>query len=77
MALGSWLSSLVHDVGGWVAGDGNTPGTPDTRKYGYDVAQVGQASALYLSQPAPPSVQGELLLGGAAIVALVLLLRKA
>lgn len=74
--MGSWFSSALHAVGGIVAGDGNTPGTPDTRKYGYDPTQVGQASALLLSQPAAPNVQQELLLMGAAGIALILLLRK-
>lgn len=77
MALGSWLSSLKHEVGGWVAGDGNTPGSPGTREFGYEPSQVGQAAALLLTEPAPPNVQGELLLGGAAIVGLIFLLRKA
>lgn len=74
--MGSWLSSAFHSVGSWVAGDGNAPGSPDTRKYGYDPAQVGAASAALLNQPAPPSVQGELLLMGAAGLGLILLLRS-
>jgi hypothetical protein len=74
--FGSWLSSALHAIGGVVAGDGNTPGTPDTRKYGYDPTQVGQASALLLSAPAGPNVQQELLVLAAAGVGLILLLRQ-
>lgn len=74
--MGSWLSSALDAIGGVVAGDGNTPGTPDTRKYGYDPTQVGQASAILLSQPAAPNVQQELLVLGVAGIGLILLLRK-
>lgn len=73
--MGSWLSSLFHTVGNVVAGDGNSPGNPDTRSLGYDTTQVAQASALMLSQPSAPSVQSELLLMGVAGVGLILLLR--
>lgn len=74
--FGSWLSSLVHSVGGWVAGDGNTPGSPETRKLGYEPTQVASAAAAYLAQPAPPNVQEELVVMGVAGLALILLLRK-
>jgi hypothetical protein len=76
MALGSWLSSIVDAIGGVVAGDGNTPGTPDTRKYGYDPVQVGQAAAVILTQPAPANVQSEILVLAVAGVGLILLLRQ-
>lgn len=74
--MGSWLSSAVHKAGSWVAGDGNPAGSPDTRKLGYDTTQVADASALLLSQPAPPAVQGELLLMGAAGLGVILLLHS-
>jgi hypothetical protein len=74
--LGSWISSLVHDAGSYVAGDGNRPGNPDTRKLGYDTDNVAQASAALLAQPAGVNVQKELLVIGAAGLALILLLRR-
>lgn len=73
---GSWFSSIVDSVGGWVAGDGNPAGNPDTRSLGYDPVNVGQAAAVILSQPSAPSVQSELLFMGAAGVALIFLLRS-
>lgn len=75
--LGSWLSSLEHDVGGWVAGDGNAPGSAQTRELGYEPGQVADAVTLTLSQPAGANVQQELLVMAAAGVGLILLLRKA
>lgn len=74
--FGSWLSSALHSVGGWVGGDGNTPGNSDTRSLGYDSDEVAKAVAIELSQPAGPNVQQELLVGGVAVVALIFLLRK-
>lgn len=73
--LGSWLSTGLHDVGSWVAGDGNPAGSPDTRKLGYEPGQVGDAAALMLSAPAAPNVQQELLVMAVAGVGLILLLR--
>lgn len=76
MSLGSWLSSIVDDIGGVVAGDGNTPGNAATRSLGYDPTQVGPAAAVILSQPATANVQSELLFMGIAGVGLILLLRS-
>lgn len=74
--LGSWLSSFFHDVGGFVAGDGNTPGNPDTRKLGYDTKQVGQEAAQLLTQPAAVNVQQEIAVLAIAGLGLILLLRR-
>lgn len=74
--FGSWFSSALHSVGGWVAGDGNTPGNPDTRSLGYDSDEVAKAVAIELSQPAAPNVQQELLVGAVVGVALIFLLRQ-
>ena len=74
--MGSWFSSLVHDVGGLVAGDGNTPGNPDTRKYGYDTGNVAQETAALLVQPAGVNVQQEIAVLAIAGVGLILLLRR-
>lgn len=74
--FGSWLSSALHSVGGWVAGDGNTPGSGDTRTLGYESQQVSDAVLLELAQPAPANVQQELLVMGVVGVGLILLLRK-
>lgn len=72
--IGSWLSSALHSLGNVVAGDGNSPGTPETRSLGYDSASVANAAASLLSQKAGPNVQGELLLMGAAGIGLILLM---
>jgi hypothetical protein len=74
--FGSWLSSIVDSIAGVVAGDGNTPGNPATRQYGYDPTQVGPASALLLLQPAPANVQQEVLVLAVAGIGLILLLEK-
>lgn len=74
LGMGSWFSSFAHDVGGWVAGDGNAPGNAETRGQGYDSANVAQAAAQLLSQPAGANIQGEVLLMGAAGLGLILLL---
>jgi len=76
--MGSWLSSGIKKVVGVVVGKGNTPGTPETRKYGYDRAEVAAAVAQNLAtdtstNPAT-NPQGKLILAGAAGVALLLLL---
>lgn len=73
----SWFSSAVHDIGGWVAGDGNAPGSPATRELGYEPDQVGDAALIVLTSPAPPNVQQELLVVAAFGVGLIFLLRKA
>lgn len=72
--MGSWFSSLFHSVGNYVAGDGNSPGTPETRAQGYDSAGVAHAAADILVSPAGPDLQGEMLLMGAAGLGLILLL---
>lgn len=72
----SWLSSIVHDVGGWVAGDGNAAGNKDTRSLGYDKQKVSAATANLLNAPAPANIQNQVLLMGAAGVALIWILRK-
>jgi len=74
--IGSWLSSTLHKAGSFVAGDGNAAGSPNTRKYGYEPMNVAKAAAVQLNQPAPPAVQSELLLMGAAGLGLILLLRS-
>lgn len=78
--LGSWLSKGIKKAAGWVAGKGNTPGTPEIRKYGYDRAEVAAAVARNLQNPAaitPDNKQAQmLLLGGAAAVALIALMGK-
>lgn len=70
MGLFSW----VGDVAGWITGSGNEPGTPDTRKLGYDPGQVADATAIDLAATVPPNVQKELLLMGVAGLAVMLLL---
>lgn len=72
----SWLSNAVRDVGGWVAGDGNTPGSGDTREYGYDRSKVAAATANILNQPAGVNVQSELVVLAVAGVGLMLLMRQ-
>lgn len=73
--MGSWFSSILGDVGGFVAGDGNAPGNADTRKLGYDPVPLSNATAAVLTQPAGVNVQQELLVMGVAGVALIFLLR--
>lgn len=69
----------LKKVVGWVAGGGNTPGTPETRKYGYDRADVANAVAARLQSPinvtpaAGSSQTTLLLLGGAGLAAALLL----
>lgn len=76
--MGSWFSEAMHSVGNWVAGNGNSPGTPETRKYGYDRQAVSDAVVAQL-QTAPPvpatDPRGELILAGAAVLGLIVLFR--
>lgn len=76
--MGSWLSSAVHSVANWAVGKGNAPGTPTTRKLGYDPQAVSTAVVSQL-QSAPnvsgTNPQGEIVLAGAALVGLILLFR--
>lgn len=73
--FGSWLSDAIHTTVGWVAGHGNVPGTPDTRKYGYDPNAV--SSAVVADLQAAPQVtsnpQGQLILLGLAGLGVLLL----
>lgn len=82
--MGGIFHAITHpfhtlkSVVGWVAGGGNTPGTPETREYGYDRQAVADAVAARLQQPvnitAAGSPQGTLLLlGGAGLAAALLL----
>lgn len=68
--------SIFSKIAGWVAGDGNEPGSPESRRYGYEPDQVADAVVLTLAQPAPPDVQKELLVMAVAGVGLILLLRQ-
>lgn len=75
--MGSWLSSALHSTGNWIVGQGNSPGTPETRKYGYDRAEVATAVVKQL-EAAPPvtaNPQGQLMLAGAAALGLLVLFR--
>jgi hypothetical protein len=76
--MGSWLSSLKNKVVGVVAGKGNTPGTPTTRKYGYDPDAVAKAVAanILAQQNAPQGLtqNQKTLIAAGASVALILLL---
>lgn len=77
--IGSWFSDALHKTVRVIAGHGNDPGTPDTRRYGYDPAAVSDAVVRDL-QAAPPvtaaNPQGQLILAGVAGVALIYLFRK-
>lgn len=80
--MGSWLSSAVKSVAGIVVGKGNTPGTPETRKYGYSPTDVAAAVTANLEQPQAaaggidPSTGKMILLGGAGVVLLIALLKR-
>lgn len=74
----SFITKPLKKVVGWVAGKGNTPGTPETRKYGYSPTEVAaQVTQNLINAPADPVIdpnQGKLILGGAAALALILLM---
>lgn len=78
--MGSWLSKGIKKAAGWVAGKGNTPGTPEIRKYGYDPDAVAKAVAANIQntpQIAPTNKQAQmLLLAGAGAVAIIALMGK-
>lgn len=69
---------------GWVAGKGNTPGTPETRKYGYSPSEVAAKVADNINTgtgvvPAgqvTPLDTGKTLLYSGAALALVMLMNK-
>lgn len=73
----SWLSDAVHSAVGWAAGHGNEPGTPTTRKYGYDPTAVANAAAAQIEAmpPAPavnPTMQAAVLVGAGLAVLFLL-----
>jgi hypothetical protein len=71
MAMGGLFSTIA----GWITGSGNEPGTPETRKLGYDPTQVADAAAIDLTTPAAPDVQKELVVMALAGLGLILLLK--
>ena len=73
--MGSWLSKAFKKTVGWAVGKGNTPGTPETRKYGYDREATATAIVEQIKN-APPVApnNGKVILLGAAGAAVLLLL---
>lgn len=74
--MGSWLSDAFHKTVRVIAGHGNDPGTPDTRKYGYDPNAVSDAVVKDLQMAPPvtaasPNAQA-LILAGAGLAVLYL-----
>jgi len=76
--MGSWFSKAIKKTVGWVAGKGNTPGTPNTRKLGYEPDEVAAAVARNIQNAPPVAANNQqaqmLLLGGAGAVLLVALM---
>lgn len=78
------LGNIFKDFIGWVDGHGNEPGTPNTRKLGYEPADVANSVVADLTGvgtvqpplPITPSAKGQAWLAGIAGVGILLLLHS-